>query len=175
MNTPSVVKDGDVDVVLSRLKLQAKLLMKYNLDMILDFYNCQSIPEYFKSKEDFTKRPNEIITTTDNSYRVNDSKIVYTHILINQDQDYLWRNKILTNNKICISRTFDATDPMAQNKINTWLYKFRIQEAEEIKIITIQNTVEPADFRILSPTQPLLIVINDGVLPLFVPVIEYTK
>ncbi len=175
LNTSSVVKDGEVDVVLSRLKLQAKLLMKYNLDMILDFYNCQSIPEYFKSKEDFTKRPNEIITTTDNSYRVNDSKIVYTHILINQDQDYLWRNKILTNNKICISRTFDATDPMAQNKINTWLYKFRIQEAEEIEIITIQKTVDPADFRILSPKQPIIIVINDGVLPLFIPVIEYAK
>ena len=149
--------------------------MKYNLELILDYSNRQSIPEYFKSKEDFTKRPNEIITTPDNSFRVTDYKIVYTHILINQEQDYIWRNKVLTNNKICISRTFDATDPMAQNKIDTWLYKFRINDAEEIAIITIQKTTDPEDFKILSPTQPLLIVINDGVLPLFVPVIEYAK
>ena len=94
---------------------------------------------------------------------------------MNQGKDYMWRNKVLTNNKICISRTFDATDPMAQNKINTWLYKFRIDDAEEIEIITIQKTINLEDFEILSPTQPILIVINDGVLPLFVPVIEYTK
>lgn len=175
LNTSSIVSDGDATSVLFRLKLQAKLLMKYNLELILDYSNRQSIPEYFKSKEDFTKRPNEIITTPDNSFRVTDYKIVYTHILINQEQDYIWRNKVLTNNKICISRTFDATDPMAQNKINTWLYKFRINNAEEIAIITIQKTSDPEDFKILSPTQPLLIVINDGVLPLFVPVIEYAK
>ena len=48
-------------------------------------------------------------------------------------------------------------------------------EDEEIEIITIQKTVDPVDFRILSPKQPILIVINDGVLPLFIPVIEYAK
>jgi hypothetical protein len=149
--------------------------MKYNLDMILDYKDNQSIPEYFQSKEDFTKRPNELITTPGNSFTINDSKIVYTHILMNQDKDYMWRNKILTNNKICISRTFDATDPLAQNKINTWLYKFKIDDAEEIEIITIQKITDPEDFKILSPSQPILIVINDGILPLFVPVIEYTE
>jgi len=172
LNTPLVCNNGDYSSVLFRLKLQAKLLMKYNLDLILGYKDSQSIPEYFKTKEDFTKRPNEIITTPGNLFRVNDSKIVYTHILMNQSKDYMWRNKILTNNKICISRTFDATDPTVQNKINEWLYKF---EGEEIEIITIQKTVNPEDFKILSPMQPILIFINDGVLPLFVPVIEYTK
>ena len=169
------MSSGKSDVVLIRLKLQAKLLMKYNLDMILDYKDNQSIPEYFQTKEDFTKRPNELITTPGNSFTINDSKVVYTHILMNQDKDYMWRNKILTNNKICISRTFDAEDPTAQNKINTWLYKFRIDDAEEIEIITIQKTADPEDFKILSPSQPILVVINDGILPLFVPVIEYTK
>ena len=42
-------------------------------------------------------------------------------------------------------------------------------------MITIQKTTDPEDFKILSPSQPILIVINDGILPLFVPVIEYTK
>jgi hypothetical protein len=175
LNTPIVSNNGKSDVVLFRLKLQAKLLMKYNLDMILDYKDNQSIPEYFQLKEDFTKRPNELITTPGNSFTINDPKIVYTHILMNQDKDYMWRNKILTNNKICISRTFDATDPLAQNKINDWLYKFRIDDAEEIEIITIQKPTDPGDFKILSPSQPILIVINDGILPLFVPVIEYTK
>ena len=48
-------------------------------------------------------------------------------------------------------------------------------KTEEIEIITIQKTVEPANFRILSPKQPILIFINDGVLPLLIPVIEYAK
>ena len=113
LNTPIVSSNGKSDVVLIRLKLQAKLLMKYNLDMILDYKDNQSIPEYFQTKEDFTKRPNELITTPGNSFTINDSKVVYTHILMNQDKDYMWRNKILTNNKICISRTFDATDPIS--------------------------------------------------------------
>ena len=65
--------------------------------------------------------------------------------------------------------------PLAQNKINTWLYKFKIDDAEEIEIITIQKITDPEDFKILSPSQPILIVINDGILPLFVPVIEYTE
>ena len=110
---------------------------------------------------------------------------MYTHVIMNQDQDYMWRNKFFTNNKICISRTFDATDPTNENKINTWLEKFRLPY-EGIKniIITVDGIFEeaggtivenPNAFNELSKTQPILIIINDGVSTLFVPVIEYVK
>ena len=185
LNTPLVVSGDDIDIILNRLKLQAKLLMKYDLEKVLNYHTAQSIPEYFKTKEDFTKRPGEIITTPNNHYKVKDAKIVYTHVIMNQDQDYMWRNKFFTNNKICISRTFDATDPTNENKINTWLEKFRLPY-EGIKniIITVDGIFEedgetivenPNAFNELSKTQPILIIINDGVSTLFVPVIEYVK
>ena len=94
---------------------------------------------------------------------------------MNQERDYMWRNKILTNNKICISRTFDATDSMVEVKINKWLDKFTIEDGEDPENIIIQKTISEEDFKILSPTQPILIIINDGVSTLFVPVIEYAK
>jgi len=175
LNTPTITPDGEIDTILFRLKLQAKLLMKYDLEKIMGYYKDQSIPDYFETKEDFHKRPGEIITTPDNSFHVVDSKIIYTHIIMNQDLDYMWRNKILTNNKICISRTFDATDSMVEVKINKWLDKFTIEDGEDPENIIIQKTIRVEDFKILSPTQPILIIINDGVSTLFVPVIEYVK
>ena len=176
LNIPSITTtESGIDTILFRLKLQAKLFMKYNLETILTYYNSQSIPGYFNTKEDFTKEPGEIITTPENSFRVKDTRIIYTHLIMNQQQDYMWRNKVLTNNKICISRTFDAGDPMVQNKLNTWLDKFSFNEVEEMKQIIIEKYVNPKDFKVLSPKNPILIIVNDGVSALFIPVIEFTN
>ena len=173
INNPLVAKTTeDITTILFRLKLQAKLFMKYKLNLLLSYYNSQSIPKFFEQKEDFKIVANEILTTPKNNYFIDNRNNVYNHPLVNEGIDYIWKHHILTKNKTCISRTFSG--PQAQHNIQIWLTKFDLN-FESINTVNIDTTFEPSDVDILSPRDPIIFIVQVRTLYLAIPVIEYNN
>ena len=173
INNPLVAKTSeDIDTILFRLKLQAKLFMKYKLNLLLSYYNSQSIPKFFEEKEDFKIVRNEILTTPKNNYFVDYNRIIYNHLLLNEGIDYIWKHHIFTKNKTCISRTFSG--PQTQTNINNWLTKFNLN-FQSINTVNIDVNFEAKDVDILSPRDPLIFIVQIKTLYLAIPVIEYNN